>query len=141
MSKKLQVIFGLVIVFSISLGLFIQSIISNKSSASIRLENFEEFNRQFHSDSIFQLSRINFPIEGKLIEGFDKQSWTSKNWELMKTPVSKKSSLPNYRHTLNKNDNIVIEKFWIDNSDFIVERRFRIIDGKWFLIYYNDVNL
>ncbi len=44
MSKKLQVILGLVVVFSILLGLFIQSMSSNRS------ENFEEFNRQFHSD-------------------------------------------------------------------------------------------
>jgi hypothetical protein len=135
MSKKLQVIFGLVIVLSILLGLFIKSISSNYS------ENFEEFNRQFHSDSIFQLSRINFPIEGKLIEGFDKQDWTSKNWELMKIPVSEKSSLANYKHSVRKTDGEVIEKFWIGNSDFLVERRFKKIDGKWFLIYYNDVNL
>ena len=135
MSKKLQVIFGLVIVLSILLGLFIKSISSNYS------ENFEEFNRQFHSDSIFQLSRINFPIEGKLIEGFDKQDWTYKNWELMKIPVSEKSSLPNFEHSVRKTEEVVIEKFWIDNSGFHFERRFKKIDGKWFLIYYNDVNL
>ena len=135
MSKKLQVIFGLVVVFSILLGLFIQSMSSNRS------ENFEEFNRQFHSDSIFQLSRIKFPIEGKLIDGFKEQNWTSKNWELMKIPVLEKSSLPNYKHSIRKTNGVVIEKFWIDNSDFLVERRFKRIDGKWFLIYYNDVNL
>lgn len=135
MSKKLQVIFGLVLVFSILLGLLFKSISSNYS------ENFEEFNRQFHSDSIFQLSRINFPIEGKLIEGFDKQNWTSKNWELMKIPVSEKSSLRNYKHSVRKTEDFVIEKFWIDNSGFHFERRFKKIDGKWFLIYYNDVNL
>ena len=135
MSKKFQVIFGLILVLSILLGLFIKSISSNHS------ENFEEFNCQFHSDSIFQLSRINFPIEGKLIEGFEKQNWTSKNWELMKIPVSEKSSLPNHKHSVRKTDGILIEKFWIDNSDFLVERRFKKIDGKWFLIYYNDINL
>jgi len=135
MSKKLQVIFGLVIVLSILFGLFIKSISSNHS------ENFEEFNRQFHSDSIFQLSRINFPIEGKLIEGFEKQNWTSKNWELMKIPVLEKSSLYNYKHSVRKTDEVVVEKFWIENSDFLVERRFKKIDGKWFLIYYNDINL
>ncbi|POY38078.1 hypothetical protein C3L50_12445 [Flavobacterium alvei] len=135
MSKKLQVIFGLVIVVSILLGLFIKSISSNHS------ENFEDFNRKFHSDSIFQLSRINFPIEGKLIEGFEKQNWTSKNWELMKIPVSEKSLLPKYKHSVRKTDEVVVEKFWIDNSDFLVERKFKEIDGKWFLIYYNDVNL
>ena len=141
MSKKLRVIFGLVIVFSISLGLFIQSITSNKSIPPKGLENFEEFNKLFHTDSVFQLSRVNFPIEGKLIDGFDRQSWTTKNWELMKIPVSEKASLSDYRHLVKKNDKIVIEKFWIDNSGIIIERRFRIVDGKWFLVYYNDVNL
>lgn len=105
------------------------------------VESFDKFNIRFHKDSIFQLSRINFPIEGKSIDGFDKQEWSSKNWEMLKTPVVEKSENKEYEHSLVKSDTLVIEKYWIKDSGFLVERKFKKIKNKWFLTYYNDVNL
>lgn len=46
-------------------------------------ENFEEFNKKFHSDSIFQISRVDFPIEGKHVAGFEQYNWNRKNWEFL----------------------------------------------------------
>lgn len=104
-------------------------------------ESFEEFNKKFHSDSLFQVSRVDFPIEGKHVAGFEQYNWTRKNWQFQAIPVAEKTEIGEYQHSLVKTDTLITEKFWIDNSGFEVERQFRLIKNKWFLIYYNDINL
>lgn len=104
-------------------------------------ENFDEFNKKFHSDSLFQVSRVDFPIEGKHIYGFEQYSWTRKNWQFHAIPVQEKSEIEEYQHTLVKTDTLITERFWIPDSGFEVERQFKLIKNKWFLIYYNDINL
>ncbi|OXA80438.1 hypothetical protein SAMN05444397_102211 [Flavobacterium aquidurense] len=114
----------------------------NKKSAKIETsEKFNQFNIRFHSDSIFQISRIDFPIEGLSVSGFDRHKWTKENWEFMIIPVSEKNTIDEYEHSLIKNDSLVIERFWIPDSGFEVERQFKLIRNKWFLVYYNDINL
>lgn len=104
-------------------------------------ENFDEFNKKFHSDSLFQVSRVDFPIEGKHVTGFEQHNWTRKNWQFQAVPVAEKSEIEEYNHTLVKTDTLITERFWIPNSGFEVERQFKLIRNKWFLIYYNDINL
>ncbi|KFF05452.1 hypothetical protein [Flavobacterium reichenbachii] len=106
-----------------------------------QIENFDQFNKRFHSDSVFQISRVDFPIEGTHVSGFEHYDWTKKNWEFQIVPVSEQNKIDEYQHSLIKSDTLIIEKFWIENSGFQVERKFKIIDGKWFLIYYNDISL
>ena len=105
------------------------------------IESFDEFNMRFHTDSIFQLARINFPIGGKSIDGHEKHDWTLKNWQMLKNFVVEKSSNKEYKHSLSKTDTLIVEKYWIPESGFQVERKFKRINNKWFLIFYNDVNL
>ncbi|UPZ15389.1 DUF4348 domain-containing protein [Flavobacterium humidisoli] len=104
-------------------------------------ENFDEFNKKFHSDSIFQVSRVDFPIEGKHVSGFEQYNWTKKNWQFQVIPVAEKTEIEEYQHSLVKTDTLITERFWIPNSGFEVERQFKLINNKWFLIYYNDINL
>lgn len=65
----------------------------NRNAANIHSdssnENFEKFNSRFHTDSLFQLSRINFPIDGQFADGENMYKWSQKNWSLMKEPVKK----------------------------------------------------
>lgn len=104
-------------------------------------ESFDEFNKRFHSDSLFQVSRVDFPIEGKHVAGFEQYNWTRKNWQFLAIPVAEKTEIGEYQHSLVKTDTLITERFWIDNSGFEVERQFKLIKNKWFLIYYNDINL
>ena len=104
-------------------------------------ENFDEFNKKFHSDSLFQVSRVDFPIEGQHVSGFEQYNWTRKNWQFQAIPVAEKTEIEEYQHSLVKTDTLVTEKFWIPDSGFEVERQFKLIHNKWFLIYYNDINL
>ena len=105
------------------------------------MESFDSFNNQFHSDSSFQLSRIAFPIGGQVVNDTENATWNRHNWEFLKTPVSLTADTTECRHSLVMTDTLVTEKFWIDQSGFKVERRFKLRDGKWFLVYYDDINM
>jgi hypothetical protein len=104
-------------------------------------ESFDSFNTRFHADSVFQLTRIPFPIDGQCVNDVENSRWSKKNWEFLKTPVSLNADTAECRHSLIMTDTLVTEKFWIDQSGFKVERRFRLRDGKWFLVYYDDINM
>ena len=105
-----------------------------------KTESFNEFNTKFHSDSLFQISRINFPIEGKYVEGFNRKDWSLKNWQMLRKPVGENIS-KEFQISTKISDSIVIEKIWNPNSGFHTEIRFKAIKGKWYLIYFDDINL
>lgn len=104
-------------------------------------ESFDRFNERFHSDSGFQLSRIAFPIGGKFVDDLNSRLWSPDNWEILKTPVSATTDTTQYKHSLVRTDSFVTETFWIEQSGFKVERRFAMKHGKWYLVYYDDINL
>jgi hypothetical protein len=104
-------------------------------------ENFEEFNNKFHSDSDFQLSRIKFPLKGELTTSDGISIWTKKNWSFITVRVSEKQKDKEFKYNLKKSDSIVIEKYWIENTGFSIERKFELIDNNWFLVYYNELNV
>lgn len=113
----------------------------SKKETITNTESFDQFNARFHSDSVFQLSRVDFPIEGISVSGFEKHNWTKQNWQFLSVPVAEKTEIGDYEHSLMKTDTLVIEKFWIPGSSFEVERQFKLINNTWFLVYYNDINL
>ncbi|RYZ59351.1 MAG: hypothetical protein EOO14_08520 [Chitinophagaceae bacterium] len=104
-------------------------------------ETFEVFNEQFHADSTFQVSRIAFPLEGQQIDAFEERDWTPQNWQMMKMPVGAPLDTFEYKRNLEKTDSSVTEEIWVEESGFRVERTFKLKDNKWFLTFYNDINI
>ena len=104
-------------------------------------EEFHDFDKRFHSDSIFQMSRITFPLKGNIVDGFEKKNWSEKEWEILRTSVTEKTVEKDFKKQTIFSDSLVTEKIWIENSGFIFERHFKKIDGKWYLVFCEDNNL
>lgn len=104
------------------------------------LENFDVFYDKFHEDTVFQVSRVKFPIQGKKINGFNNEEWNSKNWEILHTKISAVNTNEFKTNTI-RTDSTFIEKCFIPNSGFYTEYRYKLIDGKWHLIYALDQNI
>jgi hypothetical protein len=103
-----------------------------KISASDSLtENFDEFYNRFHSDSLFQMSRIKFPLQGGSAEDVE---WTKENWNVLKTKIYDVDT-SKFKIKYKRTDKKFTEKFWIENSGYWSEYRFEVIGGKWFLVY------
>lgn len=119
-----------------------------QDSAKIQAESFDWFCEQFYSDTAFQMRRINFPLEGEIKYWADDNDTVmiSEKWKKEEiTQISGKETLlehyPNLQSRMTRNDTMVVEIYWIENSGFAIGRRYKLIDRKWFLTYYDLFNL
>ncbi len=107
------------------------------------IEDFDKFYKKFHSDSLFQLSRIDFPLEGLPAfaeeQFFEEGSfeWQKESWDLHREI--------NYKEFPDINVEIVrkeaeVTEFVDMGSGFGLERRFELRKQQWFLVYYVGMN-
>ncbi len=106
-------------------------------------EDFVVFYEKFHSDSIFQMKHILFPIEGipAMIDSTtdtDNFKWTSDKWDLHKT-------FNNYGGTYVRDfsnfHGIITERIYDTGYRFEMRKRYSKIGDEWYLIYYAAMNL
>ena len=113
---------------------------TTNKSISTSAEDFDEFYTKFHSDSLFQMSRIKFPLNGKSIDANGEKMWTMQNWELMRTRIFDVDTTE-YKITYKKYPKQFTQKAWLEDSGFSSECKFELINKKWFLVYVLDHNL
>ena len=111
-----------------------------KSLSSVSNENFDEFYLKFHNDSLFQLQRIIFPLEGGKYDYDSEEAWTPKNWQIKKVTVHQ-VDLQEYSIEFDRSDTLVFERIYLPNSGFDFQCRYRLMNGKWYLFYCIDQNL
>lgn len=104
------------------------------------IEDFDAFYDKFHRDSIFQMSRIKFPLKGIMIDGWEQEKWNKENWLTLKTKVYDIDTTM-YMTDYIKTNKSFVEKAWIKDSGFFMEYRFKVIRKKWYLVYAVDKNL
>lgn len=113
---------------------------SKKLTTSKIDEPFDEFYDRFHEDIDFQMERIKFPLEGENVSLDGGEPWTKDDWEPHLQKVTEISD-PDYDTEIIRNDKEVTDKVQLRDSGFSIERKFELINGKWYLVYYETVNL
>lgn len=104
-------------------------------------EDFGTFYENFLADSTFQLSRINFPLEGlpaSATEADFKNGyyWQADNWDIhIKFDYVEEG----YERNLTEFEGYIRE-ILVHPQGWGLERRFMQIDGKWHLTYYAAPN-
>jgi len=111
-----------------------------KDVKNVENEAFESFERKFNTDSVFQLSRIIFPIpnKGGIITGpypTKDTMWTRKSWIIQGDWEESKKDNSFYREVKEENG-IIIEERGIKNSDIFVICKYKLQNKKWYLIYF-----
>lgn len=103
-------------------------------------ETFDDFRNKFYTDSAFQLSRIKFPLPKVYRETDDGQNvkpdYLQKGqWELN---LMLDKSLSRIETT--KSDDEANERITTPIDPTVIQKsRFKKINGKWFLVYYETV--
>lgn len=115
-------------------------------------ENFEKFYKIFLKDSVFQISRINFPLKGRSTEFvFDENEmkdticdtfiikdhsffWNKKGWVSFKG----EANLNEFKKEVVTKKTFKSVRYVSKTDNFIVFLKFEIIDNKWFLVYYSS---
>ena len=118
-------------------------------------ENFSTFYKKFYSDSLFQVSRVVFPLKGFNSDDYDEELgdknppyfWKKKDWSFLKTleknylKVDRKDWVEEYKKEIKVNkDSTILEKIYIVESSYIIERKFKKIKGQWYLFFYSYSN-
>ena len=104
-------------------------------------EDFNAFYDQFLEDSLFQVSRITFPLEGLPSYAGEKEFksfyWTEENWE-----AHQKVNYDSTDFTQHFKDiGYLIVETAHHPEGWGLERRFKLDgDNKWYLIYYAGIN-
>ena len=107
--------------------------LEKKSITNSSIENFEFFYDKFHKDSLFQISRLKFPLKGSPDRGNINEKWTKVNWHILKTKIYDVDTTQ-YKVAFEKHEKSFIEKVWLEDSGFSFEYKFELIDNKWFLV-------
>lgn len=105
-------------------------------------EKFSEFYDKFLADSVFQMTRIQFPLEGRprfvdTLNHKDEFYFTEDVWVKHK-PTDYKAH-PEFKRQF-KDVGFMLQEIIEFPKDLFIERRWRQIDGKWFLVFYGDIN-
>ncbi|MCC6282653.1 MAG: hypothetical protein IT262_18765 [Saprospiraceae bacterium] len=107
--------------------------------------DFAAFYDKFHTDSVFQMAHIAWPLQGDKSEQVDsthyekkETAWQQSNWK-MHRPVDYSSG--DYKRQIQVlGDGLLVEYIMITAGGFGVERRFaKQPDGEWNLIFYSDI--
>jgi hypothetical protein len=133
----------------------------DKSCDTLITENFDSFLHKFYSDSIFQISRIVFPLESEKVS--DKEyaealkdsniieisknnhaSFNKNNWIILNDNAFKNDSVAivggiKYKRRFYKTDNFVEEKIlYAYPEQVMIISKFQLINKKWYMIDFQD---
>ena len=139
------------LIFALSI-IFIASSCDNKSQKTgkdknIATENFDNFYKTFYSDTSFQLERIIIPLEGKILDwhlvkdSIIESKWNNIDLEFISDLKTKQPLIKNSIWSIDSTSESKIEKLYVENSGFFIEREFKTKNGKWYLIRIDISNL
>lgn len=107
-------------------------------------KGFTAFYQAFHSDSLYQMQHIVFPLQGlpdnadSLTLATDNFHWQEDDWIFQRSMDFEMSEFK--REFEPVNDMMVIERIVHENGNPGIVRRFAKVAGEWHLIYYAGLN-
>lgn len=96
-------------------------------------EDFVSFYEQFHTDSVYQMDHIVFPLAEKV----DGSKWQKDAWQIHK-PFNSQDG--NFERMLDNFAGIITETILEKNGSFLITRRFSKIGDEYQLIFYSLEN-
>ena len=72
------------------------------------------------------MSRIKFPLDGIKFDSGEEMKWSKNNWTMLKTRIFDVDTTE-FKIEFKKNNDSFYQKFWIENSGFWGEYKFRLL--------------
>ena len=102
-------------------------------------EGFIDFYQKFHSDSLFQIERITWPLTGKGSRGEEDATpipkWSKEDWRHHRR-LDTESGFDQSFEVLS--EDLVLEQIVAREGHYQIIRRFARLSGGWHLIYYAE---
>ena len=100
-------------------------------------EDFREFYEKFHSDSLFQVSRLSENFEGSKFYGESVEKINKDNWQFLPKGVYDVDTLQ-YETEVNISENKVETRIYVENSGIDIRLTYEKINDKWYLVSFVD---
>jgi hypothetical protein len=107
--------------------------------------DFDAFYQRFHTDSLFQMERITWPLSGSKGTMADStqtsvaHNWTRDQWIMHRNIALNQDEF--IQKFIPIGDVIVVEKIYARGGPYGLEKRYaRQTDGQWALIFYADLH-
>ena len=100
-------------------------------------EDWHEFYEKFHSDSLFQVSRISDNFEGVKFYGDTVENITKSNWRFIRSGVYDVDT-SQYKTEVNISDDKVETRIYVENSGIDIKLTYEKINNKWYLVRFID---
>lgn len=108
-------------------------------------EDFVKFYDKFHSDSVYQMAHIQFPLEGypsgNLADSTQNVAdfrWTADKWVMHRLPQFNDTL---YSRQFEQPMPIMVNEIIIEKArNYGTLRRFLKRENEWYLIFYSDMN-
>ena len=114
-------------------------------------EEFDKFQKLFYSDSVFQMSRIIFPLASDIKDSSSSNHvddsaiiLSRQNWIMLQNDFFiKNDSIANigdriYKKKIKRTDSQIVESIYIEDSGFRESMTFSLKKGKWYLIDFTE---
>ncbi len=134
---------------------------ANKSRNTLSIEDFDSFKNKFYSDSIFQISRIIFPLESEKksekeyaealkdsninnVSKNDHIPYDKNNWVMLTDAPFKDDSIAiidgvKYKRRFYKTSKFVEENIlYADPEQVMIISKFQLINKKWYMVDFKD---
>lgn len=120
--------------------------------STVYTEKFDDFFAHFLRDSVFQISRVDFPLRGMSTEFvFNEEEardsvgnsffikdrkfyWTKMNWAFIQ---GANLNVKDYSFSKKKGDNYYEITYRSKLDDIVLFFRFQFVSGRWYLTYYS----
>lgn len=102
------------------------------------IEDFASFYNKFHQDSLFQVSRISWPLNGNFVQdslGEAKDLRYELSEWVMHRPILDNPDFVQQIRPLT--EDLIVEEIKARAGKYRIERRFARLTGGWHLIYYH----
>lgn len=120
-----------------------QSFCQSLDTTAFNVEDFSEFIKKFHSDTLFQQHRLSKVVTGynsdddTLFENNDSimnYSWTAQELIIYLKWINEDKIKSEYETTITiVSDSVITEKIYIPQSSCFYDLKFSTIEEKWFL--------
>jgi hypothetical protein len=100
-------------------------------------EDWMEFYEKFHSDSLFQISRISENFEGTKSYGESVEKISKDNWQFIPNGVYDVDTAQ-YDTDVNISEDRIETRIYVENSGIDIRLTYENIDGKWYLVSFID---
>ena len=132
--------------FSLSLLLILSACSGSGHSSgtnAIVPDDFETFYQRFHTDSLYQMEHISFPLAGlpahaDSLEDVRSFFWQKDAWVLHRAYDERLTGFERNRRKFGPD--IIVETIVQKDTDIGMMRRFAKMDDEWMLIYYAAMN-